>query len=298
MGDFDDGYEAGLWGHDGIPYDRYVGGDDENRDIEAIKKLESIKISLTPTKYLDSDGQYMRAKLINNELSESDVSLEVMHDKYNSHDSKALQVFCNQISIGYIQKYDDEEDIDDFCFIENDKAINLTLRWTDNHFLLSRKLTRAEKVILEKILDEEHRREEEIKAEKNRLLTEELFKEREREKEEKRLAQEARVREKKKQEQREYDDDWIRARTIAIDKEQSTFAFARGGSTYDFTESLNARTEKIYQKMKSFDGEEKEYFDNELKRIYFPSTWQKIKDFFLTVFGWGILIIILIAIFS
>lgn len=135
MGDFSDGYEMGLWGLDGIPYDL---GDDSDNEIESSNK---IIVELTPGKYLSSEGRYLRAKLTNNELEDSDIILEVLHDKSNDNDPLALEVFCNRISIGYIQKYSSTIDIDDFCFLDNSNKRKLHLDWRDNRFSLLRKFS-------------------------------------------------------------------------------------------------------------------------------------------------------------
>ena len=141
MGDFDYGMEHGLWDADGVPH--WLGDEEEQikDDYYHHKKnttLNSIEIHLTPSKYLDSDGRYLRAKLTNNKLSSSDIKLEVMHDKYNNNDSLALEVYNKGVMIGHIQKYDSSIDINRFCFV-NSKLINtLTLKWDNNNFKLSK----------------------------------------------------------------------------------------------------------------------------------------------------------------
>lgn len=143
MGDYDDGLEAGYWGVDGIPYwmdDNYEEKyDDSEEDNDYDEIVESIEISLTPSKYLQSEeAKYLRAKLINNKLNPSEIDLEIMHDKYNNADKLALEIYCNAKMIGHIQKYDASVDIDKFCFINNKTIESLRLEWNGNAFILSK----------------------------------------------------------------------------------------------------------------------------------------------------------------
>lgn len=121
---------------------------------------ETMEVSLTPGKYLDTEGEYLRSQLTNNQLSDSEIKLEVMHDRYNENDPLALQVFCNHSFIGFIQKYDNEQDVDGFSFIDNEKIINLTLKWQCNCFILLRKLSHSESGAFESNIRKEKRREE------------------------------------------------------------------------------------------------------------------------------------------
>lgn len=105
---------------------------------------ETISVALTPGENLNSEGHYLQLKLINNQLSDSEINLEVMHDRYNDKDDLALQVFCNRTPIGFILKQNNEKDIDVFSFIDNEKIESLTLTWQNNHFLLSRTLSHSE----------------------------------------------------------------------------------------------------------------------------------------------------------
>jgi len=100
MGDLDWSYEHGYEDLEGnVLKDDY---DREDQESVTTNNQESINIDLTPGKYLSSEGKYLRAKLTNNKLDNSSVKLEVLHDKFNDNDELALEVFCNQIPIGYI----------------------------------------------------------------------------------------------------------------------------------------------------------------------------------------------------
>lgn len=104
------------------------------------KSIESLRVSLTPSKYLNTEGRYWRAKLYNNELELADRKLEVLHDPENESDPFALEVFCNQTSIGYVQKYTSEVDINSFCFDDIKSKRKLLLEWNSNEFILHRHL--------------------------------------------------------------------------------------------------------------------------------------------------------------
>lgn len=131
MSDNDDAIRLGLIDHLGN-----ILVDDEDRSQVASKKLEFISINLTPSKYLGAEGKYLRAKLTNDELDTSTVELEVLHDKFNDNDPLALEVYCNQVSIGYIRKVGSDVDIDKYCFIDNRTKGELTIEWKNNEFSL------------------------------------------------------------------------------------------------------------------------------------------------------------------
>ena len=160
MGDFDDGREMGLWGDDGIPYwmdddvkdDKYIKNDyDSSTSIPKYQNIKatdnSIDINLTPSKYLSSEEQNLRNRLINNELNSSQINLKVIHNPKNTHDSLALEVYNNNVKIGHIQKYDNPIDINQFCFINNKKVDNLKIEWIDNKFKLLKDIVTNKKVV-------------------------------------------------------------------------------------------------------------------------------------------------------
>ena len=120
MGGHDDDGLPNFMNEPGFSDDNYY---DEVED-DTYHNSNSIEIVLTPNKYLDSESRYLRAQLINNKLT--NFTLEVMHDIYNQHDSLALEVYCNKVHIGFIQKYDSHIDINKFCF-NNDVLKNITL---------------------------------------------------------------------------------------------------------------------------------------------------------------------------
>ena len=145
MGMYDDIMDMGGFDDEGMP--NFLNHDQEEDDndyytkttyTQSTQQLQSIEINLTPSKYLNSEARYLRAKLINNELKSSDINLEIMHDKYNNNDSLALEIYCSNVMIGYIQKYNSSVKINDFCFIGNQKIKDLTLKWKNNKFYLSK----------------------------------------------------------------------------------------------------------------------------------------------------------------
>lgn len=132
MNDFSDSF----WiSNDGMPH--WLPDDTPEKYIN-YKKFLSVEIGLTPSKYLPSDARYLRAKLTNNELDSVDIDLEIMHDKYNNNDPLALEVYCNGNMIGYVQKFNNRIDINDFCFNDNKKIDSLKLEWENNKFILSK----------------------------------------------------------------------------------------------------------------------------------------------------------------
>ena len=156
MSDWDDfteryGFNAGdpdamdkiidIWDRDDISY----GIDNSSKFINKDKELERIEINLTPKKYLDLQGKYLRTQLVNNQLDNANISLEVIHNKFNTNDPLALEVYCNGVMIGFVQKYDSSININNFCFSESKKIKNLILKWTNNKFYLSKDVSFVEK---------------------------------------------------------------------------------------------------------------------------------------------------------
>lgn len=261
MSDNDLAIEMGL-----IDYQGNILVDDESdEDVYQSTKddFKSIKVSLTPIKYLDSESQYMRSRLTNNQLIVSDINLEIMYDKYNKNDDFALQVFCNRVPIGYIQKYDSNIDIDGFCFVENEKVHDLTLEWNDNELLLSRVLTYLERDKIEKAVKNGQRlKEESIAEEKLRELERKRIKE-----EEQRIKHEDKLNE-----------------MYRLEKKYATLP--RKHNDYTYLEQSIGLPESYYE-----DYKIEEFIDNTTDSI--KSFFQPIIDFFSMVLALGVILFIL-----
>ncbi len=113
MGDYDDGREMGLWGDDGIPY---WDGDDESE-----KRKKGYIVSLTPSKYLKKYQKDKRIALWHKRSSKGYISLELVHNRFNERDKYALEVYFEDVFIGYLRKkYDDHDkttEINKMCFL-------------------------------------------------------------------------------------------------------------------------------------------------------------------------------------
>lgn len=134
MSDWDLAVEMGLEDGFGNTFDdRNVSSKTVN---ETQPKRASIIVELTSSDYLSTEGRYVRAKLINNELAKTDVKLEILQDKLNSYDPMALEVFCNQVSIGYIKKHDNSADIDKYCYTKERSRRGMLLSWSNDCFVL------------------------------------------------------------------------------------------------------------------------------------------------------------------
>jgi len=96
-----------------------------------------LSVKLTPTKYLASEGRYMRARLLNGELDNNEIKLEVFHDIGNDYDALALEVFCNEVPIGHIRKHDSDHDLDSLCFDEQTKMMKISIEYSDGELFLS-----------------------------------------------------------------------------------------------------------------------------------------------------------------
>jgi Leucine-rich repeat (LRR) protein len=139
MGDWDYAVEHGFEDSNGDGnaqiHDYY--NDEDSHEKEGKSSVKSISVQLTPSNYLDSKSRYMRANLVNHRLDSMQVVLEVLHDRFNEQDSLALEVYCNQHFIGYIQKKYSEVNIEEFCFSGGEVLRDLILDWKDNHFELT-----------------------------------------------------------------------------------------------------------------------------------------------------------------
>lgn len=97
---------------------------------DLVSDHRKLKITLTPASYVSSEGKsernFMFARSKNTE-----VELELYHDRSNRFDNKALQVSYNSIVMGYIQKKYSNVDrtslIDSFCF-DTDMLTDLSLK--------------------------------------------------------------------------------------------------------------------------------------------------------------------------
>lgn len=74
---------------------------------------------------------------MNGELDRNNTKLEVFHDVDNTYDPLTLEVFCNEVPIGYIQKNDCEYDLENFCFDEFSKKKDLSLEFSKGQLILS-----------------------------------------------------------------------------------------------------------------------------------------------------------------
>ncbi len=99
----------------------------------------TVTVELTPSKYLDRDNQSKRNHL-SYDSRQSEVRLEVIHDKSNLYDDKALKVFYDGTFIGYVRKRYIDEDltdvIDDLCFDSN-QLTDINLRCVDSIYYIS-----------------------------------------------------------------------------------------------------------------------------------------------------------------
>ena len=120
MGDFDDGYERGWWGADGMPY---WDGD------EVDYSKEELLVELTPADYLTKRERSKRFSAgrpsYNTEHGGTTdrSAFKIIHDRYNRNDNYALKVLADSTFIGYVQKkfgkYNRTKEIHEFCFTDS-----------------------------------------------------------------------------------------------------------------------------------------------------------------------------------
>lgn len=108
--------------------------DNKSDDFDSEHIKYCIEIELTSSNYLNNDNEkQMRYDLFHDLLGSP--KLSIIHDNNNSYDSLAIMVLCNNISIGYILKYKDKENINSFCF-EDNKLDSIEIIYTKGVFEL------------------------------------------------------------------------------------------------------------------------------------------------------------------
>jgi len=145
MSDFDDAYSMGLVDSEGTATD--LGWDDNTDGVQKHYSVRSdsvftyLDVFLTPANLLRSDERYARTNLYKE--YDTKTYLELLHDRGNEYDSKALEVYYNGTFIGHIMKIFKDENIDNtrvvnnFCFDEN-RLNNIELFWSGEKFFLKK----------------------------------------------------------------------------------------------------------------------------------------------------------------
>ncbi len=98
-----------------------------------------LSVLLTPMDLLKSNERFARAQLY--KIDSEQISLEIVHDRFNEKDSRALEVYYNETFIGYVRKRFDNEYIDntqivDNFFFDGDKFKNLEMYWNGSTFYI------------------------------------------------------------------------------------------------------------------------------------------------------------------
>ena len=65
-------------------------------------EFNSLSVLLTAADLLKSDERFTRAKLY--QIDNDEISLAVIHDRFNEKDNRALEVYYDKTFIGYIRK--------------------------------------------------------------------------------------------------------------------------------------------------------------------------------------------------
>ncbi len=139
-----------------------VHGMDENTFLQTIEnsykevdngEFSTLSVLLTPMDLLKSDERFARAKLYQTDNDE--VSLDIIHDRFNEKDNKALEVYYDKTFIGYVRKrfdyeyIDNTELVDEFFFYKK-KLRDIEMYWNGNEFIVRRE----SKVAKEKLIKE------------------------------------------------------------------------------------------------------------------------------------------------
>ena len=144
MGGFSDNYECGYWGDDTPPIQRKkkVTNDKfKNSNIEISYSVTNdglyqyLDVLLTPINLLHSDEQEERINLIQLCNTLTQLELKITQDK-------KLEIYYDEVFIGYVQKVFEKENIDNtkiidnFCFVDG-KMQEIEALWNGEVFCLS-----------------------------------------------------------------------------------------------------------------------------------------------------------------
>lgn len=115
--------------------DEARGALEKNNRLNVVQKnIKYIKIELTSTSYLNLSNQIRkRDQLFNGNIK--DPKFALIHEKDNSYDDLAVKILCEGVFIGYILKYKNLENINNFCF-KNKKLRKLDIRFDNGTFEL------------------------------------------------------------------------------------------------------------------------------------------------------------------
>ena len=127
-----------------------------------------LKVTLTPVIYVSSEGKTERNLMIARSEN-TEVELELYHDKSNRFDHKALQVSYNSIAMGYIQKKYSNVDrtslIDSFCF-NADMLTNISLRCINGVYFILKIDVKNSKQSIDKKVNNSNKKDRKIPAKK------------------------------------------------------------------------------------------------------------------------------------
>ncbi len=98
--------------------------------------INELEVSLTPIKYLNANERRKRQDIIS---CKNPLLLHMVHEEDNPYDSYALEVFHNDIKVGYVAKRGVEEAVNSFSFTNNKLKYKIHLIWDGNRFLVTRK---------------------------------------------------------------------------------------------------------------------------------------------------------------
>jgi hypothetical protein len=188
LSDWDDMIDMGYGNSDGTLTDRFYDSCEDYEDTQNHKiEYEYIEVDLTPSEYLSSNEKYIRAKILNHKELVDWNDFELMHEKSNNYDSMAIQVFYNEIFIGYIKKNNSRfssSEINTFCF-EHNNLIELWINFVDDSFQIRRVLNETIKQKKEeakeleyqrKVLEEKHKKNQETELNREKLKEMEIAK--------------------------------------------------------------------------------------------------------------------------
>jgi hypothetical protein len=95
-----------------------------------------LKITLTPAGLLKNPNErYSRAQVTKSPKS---VLLNIVHQRNNPYDQKAIRVYHSNVFIGFVTKQYTDGLVDKFCFKDDILKSNICLNWDGNTFLLTK----------------------------------------------------------------------------------------------------------------------------------------------------------------
>ena len=144
---------------------------------DLVSSDRKLKVALTPASYVSGKGKTERNLMIARSKN-TEVELELYHDKSNRFDNKALKVSYNSVEMGYIQKKYSNIDrtslIDSFCF-NVEILSNISLKCINGVYFILKIDVKNSKQSMNKKVNSSNKKDRKILVKKEKIESENLL---------------------------------------------------------------------------------------------------------------------------